>query len=515
MNPGQYTMLGLTAILVSATVATSATGTAPQKPNFVFLLTDDWGWGDVGAYAKLVNSGDKPPLTPHLDRLATEGTIYTKFHTLASVCSPSRASWLVGSWPLAVKSPYIFSCTNAANAQIGQADFVNLSVPFIPKLLHNNGWRTAHYGKWHLGCTPDAPAVNEYGYDDSSTYVSNNKSAQLGNFSTDQWFPANSSTLIVNHALGFIKQAPAEPFYLNLWFHISHAPLNPSPEQLENFTVEEYCPWSGMSPLHVASNRVYERCPIQIFRASQHDADAQIGRLMDYIRSDDNLKTNTFVIMSGDNGPEDPHIYFNSVGSAGAFRGRKRSLYEGGISTPLITWWPGKIPAGRVSSGDIASIDWFPTVASFASIELDSPTRLWLQGHDVSAELTGKAQPTRTIPLTWDYRFRMPGHCYHQSPRLAILDPTGSGWKLLMNPDRSRLELYNITNEMFEATNLAAENPDVVDRLATMLLEWVAAMPKSPPSAIQLNAGCDHYTPTGEVTPIGDTFRGLSDYEIA
>jgi hypothetical protein len=151
----------------------------------------------------------------------------------------------------------------------------------------------------HLGCTPDAPAVNEYGYDDSSTYVSNNKSAQLGNFSTDQWFPANSSTLIVNHALGFIKQAPAEPFYLNLWFHISHAPLNPSPEQLENFTVEEYCPWSGMSPLHVASNRVYERCPIQIFRASQHDADAQIGRLMDYIRSDDNLKTNTFVIMSG------------------------------------------------------------------------------------------------------------------------------------------------------------------------------------------------------------------------
>ena len=114
-----------------------------------------------------MNSGDKPPLTPNLDRLATEGTLYTKFHTLASVCSPSRASWLTGSWPLAVNSPYIFSCVHDSNAKIGQVkypesrserhklrnalwlqgDYVNLSVPFIPRLLHSNGWRTAHYGK--------------------------------------------------------------------------------------------------------------------------------------------------------------------------------------------------------------------------------------------------------------------------------------------------------------------------------------------------------------------------------
>lgn len=100
----------------------------------------------------MVNSGDKPPLTPNFDRMATEGTIFTRFHTLASVCSPSRASWLTGSWPLAVKSPYIFSCNHDINVANGQGDFVNLSVPFIPRLLHNNGWRTAHYGKcsFHL-----------------------------------------------------------------------------------------------------------------------------------------------------------------------------------------------------------------------------------------------------------------------------------------------------------------------------------------------------------------------------
>lgn len=129
--------------------------------------------------------------------------------------------------------------------------------------------------------------------------MSNNKSVQLGNFSTDPWFPANSSTLIVDHALAFIQANPTEPFYLNLWFHISHAPLNPSPEQLANFSVEKYCPWSGMSPDHMASNQVYQRCPIQVFRASQHDADAQVGRFMDYIRGEDNMKSNTFVVMSG------------------------------------------------------------------------------------------------------------------------------------------------------------------------------------------------------------------------
>ena len=83
-----------------------ATAMAAAKPNLAFVLADDWGWGDAGAYAKLVNGGDKPPVTPHLDRMASEGTMFTRFHTLASVCSPSRTSWLTGSWPLASRLAY-------------------------------------------------------------------------------------------------------------------------------------------------------------------------------------------------------------------------------------------------------------------------------------------------------------------------------------------------------------------------------------------------------------------------
>jgi arylsulfatase A-like enzyme len=90
------------------------------RPNFVFALAHDWGWGDTGAYAKLVSGGDKPPHTPALDTMASEGTMFTRFHTLASVCSPSRASWLTGSWPLASKLSYLWLCTKEENAKYGQ-----------------------------------------------------------------------------------------------------------------------------------------------------------------------------------------------------------------------------------------------------------------------------------------------------------------------------------------------------------------------------------------------------------
>eukprot|EP00051_Salpingoeca_urceolata_P017525 m.239577 g.239577 ORF g.239577 m.239577 type:complete len:545 (+) comp18979_c0_seq4:46-1680(+) len=496
-------MLTACAVLLAAAVAHG------KKPNAIFLLADDWGWGDTGAYASMVNGGDKPPLTPNLDKMATEGTMFTRFHTLASVCSPSRASWLTGSWPLSVRSPYIFSCSPEANAKKGQGNFVNLTTPMITRTLNNAGYATAHYGKWHLGCTPNSPSPNAYGIDDSSTYVSNPAVApQLGNFS-DLWFPSNSSRLIVDHAIRFIKNATAEgkPFYLNLWFHISHAPLAPTPQQLEQFPTATYCAWSGMT----RRTEYYHHCPIQVFRASQHDADQQIGRLFDFLKLKD-LDRDTITLFSGDNGPEDPHVYFNSVGSAGIYRGRKRSLYEGGISTPLIVRWPGQVPAGRVSAADIASIDWFPTMASLSSTALDPKTQQWIRGRDASDLLLGKTNKPapRTIPLVWDYRFKMPGKCYHQSPRLAIMDPEFD-LKLLMNPDRSRVELFNVTADSFEQDNLAASRPADVDRLAKTLLDWEASMPQSPPDSIVLNEGCTATNPH-RIDPFVRP-EGMSDYD--
>lgn len=439
-------------------------------------------------------------------------------------------------------------CTISKQQPKGQWDYVPINSSFVARELKNAGFRTAHYGKWHLGCTPDAPLVNDYGFDDSVTYVSDGKNKQFpnnvnGTF-TDRWFPANSSRQIVDLALSFInntdsrnmngstartaatpaasaprKASPAvseRPFYVDLWFHISHAPMDPSPDQLVGFNSTTYCPWSGgysETPGHLA----FATCPIQTIRASQHEVDKQIGRVLDELRAN---HPNTVVVFSGDNGPEDPHIYFNAVGSAGIFRGRKRSLYEGGISVPLIAWWPGKIKAGVVSNADMASIDWLPTVARLAGITLPSAVESQLRGRDASsillhlspsaaaaggeggegslalapsmaaqASASATTVPKRKHPLVWDYRMSMPGYCYHQSPRLAILDPE-TQMKLLMHPDKSRVELYNLTVDHYEENNLASSHPALVDALTTTLLEWVAAMPKSPHASVFLNPGC-------------------------
>ena len=475
----------------------AATAMAAAKPNLAFVLADDWGWGDAGAYAKLVNGGDKPPVTPHLDRMASEGTMFTRFHTLASVCSPSRTSWLTGSWPLASRLAYIWQCDHDANAAIGQSDYLNLSVPFLPRLLRQNGYRAAHYGKWHLGCTPDAPGVNAYGFDDSATYVSNGKtSEQIGDFG-DQWFPANSSRMIVDRGIAFVNASlkARQPFYLNLWLHISHAPLHPTPDQLVGFNASQYCPFSGMPPGKIHADDVWSWCPIAIFRASQHEADAQIGRFLHRLRQPD-LAASTLVLFSGDNGPEDQHVYLHSVGSAGVYRGRKRSLYEGGVSTPLIAWWPGRVPADRVSAADVASIDWFETAAALAGVALPPPAAAWVRGVDASAVLLGEATaaPRRTHPLVWDYRFSMPGKCYHQSPMMSIVHSDVPNhpdvqWKLLMSPNRTRVELYNLTADVAEFVTVDA--PDVVAFLAPLLEEWEASMPvHTPPDKVRLNPGC-------------------------
>ena len=122
-----------------------------------------WGWGDVGTYASAVNGGDKPPKTPELDRMAREGSQFTRFHTLASVCSPSRQSWLTGSWPLAANLSYIYLCDASQNAKYGQANFLSMDTPFVARTLKQNGYRTAHYGY----CARFLPRALRY----SSLYV--------------------------------------------------------------------------------------------------------------------------------------------------------------------------------------------------------------------------------------------------------------------------------------------------------------------------------------------------------
>jgi N-acetylgalactosamine-6-sulfatase len=184
------------------------------------------------------------------------------------------------------------------------------------------------------------------------------------------------------------------------------------------------------------------------------------------------------IAFSSDNGPEDFNIgnaVHSGIGNTGPFRGRKRSIYEGGVRMPFIVRWLGHTPAGGVDDTSIvAGVDWLPTVCSLASLKL--PNDLNPDGEDMSRALLGKPKD-RTRPLMWEWRFRISGDMVHKSPMLAIRDRK---WKLLMNPDRSRIELYDIPEDPTELDNVAGQHRDVVKELSEKLLKWHGTLPPGP-----------------------------------
>jgi arylsulfatase A-like enzyme len=433
-------------------------------PNVIFILADDLGWGDLSCY------GHERLKTPNLDRLASQGTLFTQFYVNGSVCSPSRCAFFTGQYPARHKihGHYAEPSQNAAR---GMSNWLDPKVPNVAALLKSRGYATAHFGKWHLGHGPGAPNPTEYGFDEAKTLVS----AFPAWKEPADTFWAKSTGLFVDEALQFIRANKDKPFYVNIWTLVPHAPLNPTDEQMKPY--ERYS-W-GQGVVHKSAET--------IFYASVGDLDTQVGRLLGELEKM-GLADNTLVVFSSDNGPEDIHIInagHSGVGSAGPFRGRKRSLYEGGIREPFIVRWPGHVPAGRVENDSVvAGVDFLPTLCKLAGVQ--PPVDHTLDGEDVSDILLGKSRP-RTTPLMWEWRFHIFGEPFHRSPILAVRE---GDWKLLMNPDRSRVELYDIPRDPTQLNNLAEKNKDVVERLATKVLAWQKTLPAGP---MDPTAGKDDY----------------------
>lgn len=444
----------LTATALPARLLIAGQGSGRPRPNFVFIFADDLGWGDLGCY------GNRQIRTPNLDRLAREGLLLTQFYVSGSVCSPSRAAIMTSQFParLAIHGHFATHKQNRARAM---PNWLDPKVSTVTKLLQTDGYATGHFGKWHLGSGDDAPDPGRYGLDEHCTRVSSGP--QLTGLD-DPYFRAKSSAQIVDRAIEFIERHRDEPFYVNVWTLVPHATLHPTPEQME--------PYRRYAPAGVPYEGVK-----QIYYASVTDLDVQVGRLVKRI-DELGLRENTYIVFSSDNGPEDLNIrnaVHSGIGSTGPFRGRKRSLYEGGIRMPFIVRCPGRTPAGRVECETVmAGVDWLPTVCGLARVKV--PAGLALDGQDLSKALRGT--PTkRTKPLMWEWRFRVFGDMVHKCPMLAIRE---GRWKLLLNPDRSRVELYDIPNDPTELNNLADRHADVVERLAEKVLAWQKTLPEGP-----------------------------------
>ena len=436
--------------------------TARQKPNIIFILADDIGWGDLAV------NGHPHILTPNLDQMAAEGMRFQEFTVNNPVCSPSRVGLMTGNYPSRYGVHQHFA-SPALNRERGMSDWLDPEAVMLPKILKEAGYATAHYGKWHLclaGARHGAPEYPAYGYDDAAVFAwpgPNTRGVFDGTPVEDKKGDPHSDPTAayltvgaVENALNFIEDHKDEPFFINLWIHESHTTIAARPEDRIHYQdVPE---------------------PRQTYYAAITLADTEIGRVLDKL-DELGLTDDTIVIFTSDNGPEHPLYHGSCKGSAGGMRGHKRSLYNGGICTPFLIRWPAAVPAGKVDTGTMLSmVDMLPTLAAAAGVE-QLPEGYESDGENMLAAWAG-APKKRSKPLYWKWSGE------HNEDYWAAYAMRDEQWVFLMSEDRSRIELYDIGQDRAQENDLAAQHPERIERMRRATDQWIETLPKTLPARV-------------------------------
>lgn len=438
--------------LLFAAACTSEDSKVSERPNILFIFTDDWGYGDLGCY------GNTEVMTPNIDKLASEGTLFTQFHVASGVSSPSRTAVMTGHYPARYRM-HGHLASESINESRGMPNFLDVNIPVLmPRILKESGYATAHYGKWHLGGSPDAPFPIEYGYDDARVWNGNGptwngdqKAEVAAPGGNDTLWMQSSNRIAVDATLEFIKENKGKkPIFVNLWLKDPHTPLAPSEEQRAPY--KEY-----------DANK-------ETYYAVLTDADFHIGRLMDELKKM-GLEENTLVIFSSDNGPA-YYEFAATAGSTAGMRGRKATIFQGGVVVPFIMKWPGHVDANKVNNSSVlSSVDLLPTFCDLAGVTL--PDTYEPDGESF-AEYFETNKFDRSRPLFWDWRI------YRVVPPLENwvgISVRDGDWKLVADAKRTRIELFNIPQDPYEKNNLAEQHPDIVEKLMAEWDEWKGGLP--------------------------------------
>ena len=426
------------------------------RPHIIFILADDFGPGDMGF------TGGKIAKTPNLDRIASEGIVFDQYYSAAPICSPSRCGLITGQFPQRWQI-HSYLQTRKGNRDCGQVDFLDPTAPALPRLLQQTGYKTAHFGKWHLGGGRDvtnAPKFAAYGYNEhAGTWESPQPHPDIT--STNWiWAPSDKvkrwdrTAFFVDKTLDFLSRHQASPCFVNLWLDDPHTPWVPA----ENATKGDNRPNLKMV---------------------MEENDRQIGRLLEGIKKL-GLNEKTLVIFTSDNGPLPTFQAQRTLGR----RGSKLSLFEGGIRQPLAARWPGTIEAGKRNRDTVmTAVDMLPTLAAIAKVDIATVVQQKSDGEPLHQALLGQAAPARQKPIFWEYGRNATSYAYpnkpeDKSPTLAMRQ---GDWKLLANPDGTGLQLFDLKTDPNETTDLSAKESQTAQRLKAELLAWKASLPQNLP----------------------------------
>ncbi len=432
------------------------------KPNVVFILADDSGFADFGCY------GHPYARTPNIDSLAKDGTRFMQFYATGVTCCPARTGLMTSRWP-----------ASYANYP-ASGGFGNRVT--ITELLKKQGYATGHFGKWHIG--PDGKS-GTYGIDVTGADDKQEGKRKQGTRGRDAH--------IYDEAIKFVEDHRGGPFYVNVWSHISHHPVNPPQPYVDRFkdvVVDE-------SKFAAPMQEKFAMCRarggdvsdhMRRYLADLYSMDEDIGRLLKRI-DELGLREKTIVVFSSDQGPadirgseeKDPNerkarkknkgdndqteVRLNAMGYTGEFRGGKHGMYEGGVRVPFIVRWPGQVKAGRVDEKSVISgVDWLPTLCHLAGVKIETKD---FEGEDASDAWLGGVH-IRSRPLLW--KTSAPG---------SDAGIREGQWKLV-HPTRKRgeSELYDLATDPTERINVAAQHAEVVKKLTAKVEAWVATLPK-------------------------------------
>jgi len=432
----------------------------PDKPNIILCMADDMGWGDVGF------NGGTIIKTPQFDAMAEAGMRFTRFYAGAPVCSPTRGNCLTG------RHPYRYGVFFANVGHIRKEEIT------LAEALKTQGYTTGHFGKWHLGTLAPDFSGKGAGRKPRENYMT----PGMGGF--DEWFsteyavatwdpydPANvhgkkfdvralywhndrnvteklegdDSRIIMDRAVPFIREAAKseKPFLAVIWFHAPHAPVVGGPE------------YRKMYSQYSEDEQHYYACITAM--------DEQVGRLRKELR-ELGIARNTMLWFCSDNGPEGKTgRQGRHRGSAGPFRGRKRSLFEGGVRVPGLLEWPARIKPGRATDVPCSTSDYFPTALDTLGFKMRGQPEP-IDGVSLLPLIEGKMKK-RPVPIGFE-----------SGGQVSLTD---NRYKLYSKNKGKTYMLFDLIDDPAETKDLAAEKPQIVKAMKKTLDQWRASCKSS------------------------------------